>query len=120
MDTGTLTDVLDVTTSACDSVDRPVDTASAPELLRAANGLSAAIARLRAVANTDCEPPDLDGLCAACGRKLAERVPSPEAGHGCNIFDFLVVPAFRLRRLVVRTWRLGRLMWAAAHRRGSA
>jgi hypothetical protein len=119
MDAEGLTTVIDVTAQACDSVELPVDQAAAPELLRAANGLSAALTRLRVVVNTDCgTPPDLNGLCMACGRKTAEPVQAHKPG--CNIFDFVIAPVFRLRRLAVRVQRLGRLVWAAVRYRGGA
>jgi hypothetical protein len=64
-----------------------------------------ALARIRLVADTECgTPPDMGGLCMACGRRLAEPV-----GHkpGCNPFD-------RVIQVAVRTSRLARLCWAAA------
>lgn len=81
-----------------------------PEALTAlADQLAAtpsAFARVRLVATTECgTPPDLAGLCQACGRQIAE----PVAGHkpGCD-------PFARARRVAVRTSRLYRLFRAAA------
>lgn len=65
-----------------------------------------AFARVRLIATTECgTPPDLAGLCQACGRQIAE----PVAGHkpGCD-------PFARARRVAVRTSRLYRLFRAAA------
>lgn len=70
------------------------------------------ITRLRGVADGECDPPDLDGLCMACGRKIAP--PVRNAKHGCSPLSLAVIPALRARRLAVRCQRLGRLMLAAA------
>ena len=64
------------------------------------------VARLRLVGETECgTPPDMGGLCMACGRKIA-----PVAGHkpGCD-------PFARVRRLAIRATRLGRLYWQAVN-----
>lgn len=64
-----------------------------------------ALGRVRLIATTECRtPPDMGGLCMACGRKIA-----PVAGHkpGCD-------PFARVRRLVIRLTRLSRLYRRAA------
>lgn len=115
-----LTELLNGTVETVVEAGHPPTPGEAAELADAAGHAGVALlglaARLRAVANTECEPPDLDGLCMACGRKIAEPVPVAE--HGCNPFDFLVWPVLRVRRLIIRNTRLARLMWAAACKRG--
>lgn len=113
--------VLEGARAAAREAELPEDGAEREHLAEAAESTGTTIlslaARLRAVADGECEPPDLDGLCMACGRKIA---PPVVAGHGCNPFDFVVGPIFRLRRFGVRVTRLSRLHLAAARCRGGA
>lgn len=117
-----LTELLNGAAEAAVDAETPADPTERAELADAAEHAGVAFlglaSRLRAVADSDCEPPGLDGLCPLCARKLAEPV-GIKAGHGCNPFDFVTYPVIRLRRLAVRTYRLGRLMVAAAlHKAG--
>lgn len=108
-----LVDALSEVADTCRSIEladwSPQDTDA---VLRSATTASSEVAglaaRLRAVATGDCDsPPDLDGLCMECGRRIAAPVEAHK--RGCPL-DLMLRPADFVRLHTIRLVRYSRLV----------
>lgn len=76
------------------------DSGVLPEAVEALNARLHSRVRLVITGRVPCdEPPDLDGMCFRCGRRLA----GPVGAHDTGCMLAFVSP---LRRFVVRRWRV--------------